>query len=149
MPQACLSLCPALSGPDDVGSDDDVAALTGLAALAALGIEDIADADASSDADIGARVAEARVARGLTCARLEELVELGTGQVSEIESGERRVDISELVRLASALDVTVRQLLGHAERPALVVALLAARRCLTHLVSLVSARRVRARPLSL
>lgn len=102
-----------------------------LTGLAALGVEngdmepgwDVSDADAAAETSrIGARIAEARAARGLTGTRLGELVGLRKDQVSKIESGLRRVAVSELPRFASALGVTVRQLLGQAEGPSLAMA---------------------------
>lgn len=100
--------------------------LTGLAALA-VGDNDVsslasAGEDAEETSGIGARIAEARVARGLTGTQLGELVGLRKDQISKIESGRRRVDVGELPRLASALGVTIRHLLGQPERPALAMA---------------------------
>lgn len=102
--------------------------LTGLAALAVeggdteLGMAVRAGEDAPETTGIGARIAEARSARGMTGTRLGELVGLRKDQISKIETGRRRVDVGELPRFASALGVTVRQLLGQAERPALAMA---------------------------
>lgn len=102
--------------------------LTGLAALTVgnsdteTGATVSAGEEAPETTGIGARIAEARAARGLTGTRLGELVGLRKDQVSKIESGRRRVDVSELPRFASALGVTIRQLLGQAERPALAMA---------------------------
>jgi Zn-dependent peptidase ImmA (M78 family)/transcriptional regulator with XRE-family HTH domain len=97
--------------------------LTGLAALTVgIGDTELAVSAGEETTGIGARIAEARAARGLTGVRLGELVGLRKDQVSKIESGRRRVDVSELPQFASALGVTVRQLLGQAERPALAMA---------------------------
>lgn len=102
--------------------------LTGVAALTVgnsdteLALAVSAGEEASETTGIGARIAEARAARGLTGTRLGELVGLRKDQVSKIESGRRRVDVSELPRFASALGVTIRQLLGQAEPPALAMA---------------------------
>jgi Zn-dependent peptidase ImmA (M78 family)/transcriptional regulator with XRE-family HTH domain len=100
--------------------------LTGLAALTVGGSESapaVGDGvDVPEASGIGARIAEARAARGLTGSRLGELVGLRKDQVSKIESGRRRVGVSELPRFASALGVTIRQLLGQPERPALAMA---------------------------
>jgi Zn-dependent peptidase ImmA (M78 family)/transcriptional regulator with XRE-family HTH domain len=101
---------------------DNSDGLTGLAALAALGIERNVETDTSEAVVVGARIAEARLARGLTGTQLGEFVGLRKDQVSKIESGRRRVDISELPLFAAALGVTVRQLLGLTERPALAMA---------------------------
>jgi Zn-dependent peptidase ImmA (M78 family)/transcriptional regulator with XRE-family HTH domain len=96
--------------------------LTGLAALDAEPAPTPTGDDARVTADVGRRIATARAARGLTGARLGELVGLRKDQISKIESGRRRVDVSELPRFASALGVTIRQLLGQTERPALAMA---------------------------
>jgi Zn-dependent peptidase ImmA (M78 family)/transcriptional regulator with XRE-family HTH domain len=102
--------------------------LTGLAALTTgnsdtkPAMEPSTGEEASETTGIGTRIAEARIARGLTGTRLGELVGLRKDQVSKIESGRRRVDVSELPRFASSLGVTIRQLLGQAERPALAMA---------------------------
>lgn len=103
--------------------------LTGLAALT-VGAGDTELATAVNAGEevpeptegIGARIAAARAARRLTGSQLGELVGLRKDQVSKIESGRRRVDVSELPRFASALGVTIRQLLGQPERPALAMA---------------------------
>lgn len=73
-------------------------------------------------AQVGARVAAARKRRGMTGTELGELVGLRKDQISKIESGRRRLDISELPRVAAALGLTVRSLVGQAERPALAMA---------------------------
>lgn len=91
--------------------------LTGLDALG-LTIGD----ETPAESGIGARIAEARAALRMTGTRLGELVGLRKDQISKIESGRRRVDVSELPRFAAALDVTMRQLLGQPERPALAMA---------------------------
>ncbi|HET9896731.1 MAG TPA: XRE family transcriptional regulator [Streptosporangiaceae bacterium] len=73
-------------------------------------------------AQVGARVAAARKQSHMSGAELGAIIGLRKDQISKIESGRRRLDISELPRVASALGVTVRHLLGQAERPALAVA---------------------------
>lgn len=102
--------------------------LTGLAALGTGSSETdptMAEARgeaASETAGVGTRIAQARTTRGLTGTELGELVGLRKDQISKIESGRRRVDVSELPKFASALGVTIRQLLGQTERPALAIA---------------------------
>lgn len=71
---------------------------------------------------VGARVAEARRQRHMSGTELGEAVGLRKDQISKIESGRRRLDVGELPRVAAALGVTVRHLLGQAERPALAAA---------------------------
>lgn len=73
-------------------------------------------------AQVGSRVAAARKQRGMTGTELGGIVGLRKDQISKIESGRRRLDISELPRVAAALGVTVRSLVGQAERPALAIA---------------------------
>lgn len=97
--------------------------LTGLAALGE-DAELVAGASSESEgaAQIGARVAAARRGAGMTGTELGQQLGLGKDQVSKIESGKRRLDVSELARTAAALGVSVRHLLGQADRPALAVA---------------------------
>jgi Zn-dependent peptidase ImmA (M78 family)/transcriptional regulator with XRE-family HTH domain len=72
--------------------------------------------------EVGKRVAEARHHRGLTQTDLGNVLGLDKTQVSKIESGRRRLDISEVVLAAQALGVTTRQLLGMPERTKLALA---------------------------
>lgn len=74
--------------------------------------------------ELGSRVRAARKARGLTGTELGDLVGLTKDKISKIESGKRRVDVSELAAIATALRTTVRSLLGIVEpqRPALAMA---------------------------
>lgn len=93
--------------------------------LAALGLTETPLESADPEqyaAQVGARVAAARKQRHMSGTRLGEIIGLRKDQISKIESGRRRLDIAELPRVATALGVTVRHLLGQAERPALAVA---------------------------
>lgn len=63
-------------------------------------------------AELGARVAKLREVRGLTGAQLGEALGLTKSQISKIESGLRRVDVSELAVMADVLGVTLGDLLG-------------------------------------
>lgn len=97
----------------------------GKTGLAALGLTQTPLESAESEeyaAQVGARVAAARKQRHISGTELGEIIGLRKDQISKIESGRRRLDIAELPRVASALGVTVRHLLGQAERPALAVA---------------------------
>jgi Zn-dependent peptidase ImmA (M78 family)/transcriptional regulator with XRE-family HTH domain len=97
----------------------------GTTGLAALGLAETPLESAELEqyaAGVGARVAAARKQRGMTGTELGERVGLRKDQISKIESGRRRLDISELPRVAAALGVTVRSLIGQVERPALAVA---------------------------
>lgn len=96
--------------------------LTGLAALELPKRTDETEAPESDAAAVGSRVAAARRALGISGTALGELVDLRKDQISKIESGRRRLDVSELPRFAAALGVTVRHLLGQSERPALALA---------------------------
>lgn len=73
-------------------------------------------------AQVGQRVAAARKRADMSGTRLGELVGLRKDQISKVETGRRRLDVAELPKFADALGVTVRYLLGHAERPALAIA---------------------------
>ena len=95
---------------------------TGLAALGVTGTPpDFAEPEEYA-AQVGARVAEARKQRQMSGTELGKIIGLRKDQISKIESGRRRLDIAELPRVAAALGVTARHLLGQAERPALAVA---------------------------
>jgi Zn-dependent peptidase ImmA (M78 family)/transcriptional regulator with XRE-family HTH domain len=96
-----------------------------MTGLAALGLPETPLDSAELEqyaVQVGARVATARKQRGMTGTELGEMVGLRKDQISKIESGRRRLDISELPRVAAALGVTVRSLIGQAERPALTIA---------------------------
>jgi Zn-dependent peptidase ImmA (M78 family)/transcriptional regulator with XRE-family HTH domain len=93
--------------------------------LAELGLDEVPLESAEPEeyaAQVGARVAAARKQRRMSGTELGEVIGLRKDQISKIESGRRRLDIAELPRVASALGVTVRHLLGQSERPALAVA---------------------------
>ncbi len=97
----------------------------GLTGLARLGLPETPGDPAElvqHAAQVGARVAAARKSLGMTGTELGEKVGLRKDQISKIESGRRRLDISELPLVAAALGVTVRSLLGQADRPALAIA---------------------------
>lgn len=72
--------------------------------------------------DVGSRVAKARLHKGLTQTDLGNILGLDKTQVSKIESGKRKLDISEVVLTAQALGVTTRELLGMPERTKLALA---------------------------
>jgi len=97
----------------------------GKTGLAALGVtvtpSDFAEPEEYA-AQVGARVAEARKQRQMSGTELGKIIGLRKDQISKIESGRRRLDIAELPRVAAALGVTVRHLLGQDERPALAMA---------------------------
>lgn len=63
-------------------------------------------------AELGARVAKLREARGLTGSQLGVALGLTKSQVSKIESGSRRLDVSELAEMADVLEVSLGELLG-------------------------------------
>ncbi len=62
---------------------------------------------ADSWVEIGGRVRESRVARGLTQAQLAERLGLDRTAVAKIEAGDRRLDAMELFRLSDALDLPI------------------------------------------
>lgn len=97
-------------------------ARTGLSALGTSGVPTDSPVPDENAAQVGGRVASARRQRRMSGSELGALVGLRKDQISKIESGRRRLDIAELPRVAGALGVTVRYLLGEAERPALAVA---------------------------
>ena len=60
---------------------------------------------------IGSRVRDFRLDHGLTQEKLAEAAGLSVPYVSHIERGARKASISTLIKIASALDVTVDALL--------------------------------------
>jgi transcriptional regulator with XRE-family HTH domain len=97
----------------------------GMTGLAALGVPAAPLGSAEPEqhaAQVGARVAAARKRRRLSGSELGEMVGLRKDQISKIESGRRRLDVAELPRFAAVLGVTVRHLLGQADRAALEIA---------------------------
>ncbi|MGH3252451.1 MAG: helix-turn-helix domain-containing protein [Trebonia sp.] len=96
--------------------------LTGYAALGLSGPRAESAEPEPHAAKVGERVAAARKRAALSGSELGEMVGLRKDQISKIETGRRRLDVAELPRFAAALGVTVRHLLGQAERPALAIA---------------------------
>lgn len=97
----------------------------GMTGLAALGLTETPLESAKPEqhaAQVGARIAAARKRRRMSGTELGEIVGLRKDQISKIESGRRRLDVAELPRVAAALGVTVRSLLGQPDRPALAIA---------------------------
>jgi transcriptional regulator with XRE-family HTH domain len=70
---------------------------------------------------LGGAIQRARSGAGLTQGQLGDLTGLGQPLVSRIEAGTRKVDLVELVRVATALDVTLDDLIADAARPSLDV----------------------------
>jgi len=96
--------------------------MTGLAALGEPATQPESAEPERHAEQVGARVAAARKRLRLSGTELGELVGLRKDQISKIESGRRRLDVAELPRFAAVLGVTVRHLLGLADRPALAIA---------------------------
>jgi len=71
---------------------------------------------------VGLRLAAARKRAGLTQEQLGEALDLDKTQVSKIERGHRRLDISEVAAAAGRLGTTTRALLGMGERSKLALA---------------------------
>lgn len=61
---------------------------------------------------VGERIAALRAARGLTGAELGEALGLTKSQVSKIENGTRKLDVSEVALVAEVLGVTLAEVLG-------------------------------------
>jgi Zn-dependent peptidase ImmA (M78 family)/transcriptional regulator with XRE-family HTH domain len=96
-----------------------------LTGLAALGLPETPRESPEPEdyaVQVGDRVAAARKQLRMSGTELGEIIGLRKDQISRIESGRRRLDIAELPRVAAALGVTVRHLLGQPERPALAMA---------------------------
>lgn len=71
---------------------------------------------------IGPRIAAFRKQRNMTQAELGASLGMDNTQISKIESGARRVEVSELVVAAEALGVSTRDLVGAPERDKLALA---------------------------
>jgi Zn-dependent peptidase ImmA (M78 family)/DNA-binding XRE family transcriptional regulator len=75
------------------------------------------------DQEIGARVRQYRLDRGLRQEDLAAVLDVDTSALSKIETGARKVSGRELIRLSKALNVGVRDILGTRRRePALQMA---------------------------
>lgn len=66
---------------------------------------------------VGRRVAELRVASGLTQERLAEQLSVSTKYVQQIESGTQNLSLRSLVRLADAVSAPVAALLEQPKSP--------------------------------
>lgn len=62
--------------------------------------------------ELGARIAALRETHGMTGQELGELLGLSRSQVSKIEHGVRRLEVSELAMVADALEVSLGEVLG-------------------------------------
>jgi Zn-dependent peptidase ImmA (M78 family)/transcriptional regulator with XRE-family HTH domain len=67
---------------------------------------------ATSEQEMGARIAALRDARGMTGEQLGHALGLSRSQVSKIEHGTRRLDVSEVAVIADALEVGLADVLG-------------------------------------
>lgn len=66
----------------------------------------------STDADIGARLREAREAAGLSQGQAGRLLELTQEILSKIEKGERSVKATELIKFSDVYEASVDWILG-------------------------------------
>lgn len=55
---------------------------------------------------------DARIAQGMTQERLARMLERPQSFVAKVESGERRLDVVEFVRIASLLGIDPREVVG-------------------------------------
>ncbi len=62
--------------------------------------------------ELGARIAALREARGMTGEELGAAVGLSRSQVSKVEHGTRRLDVSEVAAIADALEASLAEVLG-------------------------------------
>jgi Zn-dependent peptidase ImmA (M78 family)/transcriptional regulator with XRE-family HTH domain len=65
-----------------------------------------------SRSELGARIAALREARGMTGEELGTALGLSRSQVSKVEHGTRRLDVSEVAAVADALGVSLAEVLG-------------------------------------
>jgi Zn-dependent peptidase ImmA (M78 family)/transcriptional regulator with XRE-family HTH domain len=75
-----------------------------------------------SEMSVGERIAALRAARGLTGEQLGHALGVTKSQVSKIENGTRKLDISEVALLADALGVTLAEVLGVERKGSLALA---------------------------
>src|SRR5262245_60690810 len=75
-----------------------------------------------AEQSIGARIAALRGARGMTGEHLGSLLGLTKSQISKIESGARKLDVSEVALVADALGVTLAEVLGVERKGSLALA---------------------------
>ena len=68
--------------------------------------------------EIGERVKQARLARGLSQADLAELLNVSDGYISKVELGKNAMTVTVLVRLSDALEVSTDWLLRNRTREA-------------------------------
>jgi len=61
---------------------------------------------------MGVRIAALREARGMTGEELGAVLGLSRSQISKVEHGTRRVDVSEVAAIADALEVSLAEVLG-------------------------------------
>ena len=71
---------------------------------------------------VGERIAALRSARGMSGERLGALLGLTKSQVSKVENGTRKLDVSEVALVADALGVTLAEVLGVARKGSLALA---------------------------
>lgn len=72
--------------------------------------------------ELGARVAALREARGMTGQELGDALGLSRSQVSKIEHGARRLEVSELAEIADTFEVSLAELLGTERSTSLALA---------------------------
>src|SRR5258708_1406499 len=75
-----------------------------------------------SEKSVGERIAALRAVRGLTGEQLGHALGLTKSQVSKIENGTRKLDISEVALVADALGVTLAEVLGVERKGGLALA---------------------------
>src|SRR4030095_5754068 len=75
-----------------------------------------------AEQSVGTRIAALRGARGMTGERLGSLLGLTKSQVSKIENGTRKLDVSEVALVADALGVTLAEVLGIERKGGLALA---------------------------
>jgi len=75
-------------------------------------LDDLAETTASTLAAIGARIREARLARGLTLQALADVSGLSTSMLSLVERGRASPSIGSLIVISSALGSTMADLLA-------------------------------------
>ncbi|MFC0527941.1 helix-turn-helix domain-containing protein [Phytohabitans kaempferiae] len=75
-----------------------------------------------SEKSVGERIAALRAVRGLTGEQLGRALGLTKSQVSKVENGTRKLDVSEVAQVADVLGVTLAEVLGVQRKGSLALA---------------------------
>lgn len=66
--------------------------------------------------DVGRRIKEERVKRGMSMSRLAELANVSTSHISKVETAKCEIGLKSLIKIATALEMNASDFLPEAER---------------------------------